>query len=119
MDGEMTSFAEDEQVVGPFLAAPLVRPVVNVEPTASAAGLASVVCAPERAATQLRPFRCQEVVRVRHRPEGFLPLVPGSKDLIVVQLAEREDEQAVQPKGRAASVEPLDQEIGGFVMRVV
>jgi hypothetical protein len=94
MDGEMTVLAEDEEVVRPFLPAPLVRPVMNVEPTARAAGLASVVCAPERAATPLRPFPRQEIVRVRHRPEGFLPLVPRSIDFFVVQLAEREDGQA-------------------------
>jgi hypothetical protein len=77
MDGEMAVLAEDDEVVGPLLAAPFVSSVVNVEPTASVARLAGVTGAPESAETPLRPTPAFEGSRVRHRPERFLARVPG------------------------------------------
>lgn len=119
MDRKVTVLAEDHQVVYPFLAAPLICSVVDVQPALSATRLAGVTGASQSAPAPLCPLRSLEVIQVRHRAEGLFSGLPSRPDLFIVQLVERDLGTAAQSEVCASSVEPRDQKIGGFVVRVL
>ena len=78
VDGQMAVLGENDEVVDRLFAAPLVRPVMNVEATVAAAGLASKTRARRSAVQRRSAIPASGVSPRTHRPQGFLPRVPRS-----------------------------------------